>query len=607
MNTLNYLSSLSSKKTGDTLTAEEWNNLTDAILKGANYTFDSLNTFTIESYANSTWTSVTYTAGTEVSLAVGGTYRLSGYTSGTTIKIEGATGAATTVQLNGVVMISNKGYNILYAPTDEKKSLIVDILPNTENYLIQENTDATYLTYGNIYSKNNVELIGSGYLGLFNSVGHGVRGSELKATGDIKYYIDVAHDALHGTKIADIHWGQYYINNAKDAIGSGLQDAEDAGKLRGIVRVFGGKFVINNLTDHTVFDAKYSCMKVEVSSDSETYTSIDESTDTTVEDFSTVYLIHSGIFSKQNVGIEVIKYDKDLVLFPATTFANNINYYREYLAKGTGKVLNDGVEVTATDNVYTCAGTTITVSGYINGTIQVTTSKAEVHLQRAYIEPVSGAAIDYTPTKKNVSVESNKYSESSYIAGQIKSGYNIKLVPKSGTQIYLRNTTDESFSCSKLSIGNGAGYLYACDNVTGLCGKRLYLGTEDDYDPTGTKADQFFSGAAYVFNNTKGDIYTVLDTNYVEGSGVTGDINSTVFVMPYNGGRFYVGTLHMIPSTGTEVAVDSITSATVKAVDVTGILTDQSTGLYYHQLECGRQVGATKVNISTRGALNKFF
>ena len=75
----------------------------------------------------------------------------------------------------------------------DTKSLKVIVDANTENYII----GSTSMTGACIYSDNNLEIAGTGFLGLYNALGHGIKGSELNITGDVKIFANVGHDALH--------------------------------------------------------------------------------------------------------------------------------------------------------------------------------------------------------------------------------------------------------------------------------------------------------------------------------------------------------------------------------------------------------------------------
>lgn len=609
MKTLTYLKNLVNKKSGDSLTASDWNMLAQAVLNGATYNFASLDTFSIESKSeDGTWKALTYTEGVEITLTVGGTYRVSGHLRNATIKIAGTTGATTTIILNGVVMDSSAGFNIQYAPEDEKKTLVIDVAPGTENFLIQTSTVTTYASYGCLYSKNDLTVQGTGYLALINAVGHGIRCSELNMLGDVKVYADVKHDALHGTKLVNIHWGQYYIDNAKDAVGTGLQDTADVGKLRGILRVFGGKFYTNNLTDHTVFDAKYTCMQCSITEDSkETYTIVSEAEATAsaslgTEDFTSSYYLHSGIFSSKDVSVECHNTSDEL--FSTKTFVG-VNYYREYLAREAAVVNDDGIVVELVDGKYTCSSANITLSGYITHPIIVTKAKAEVHLQRAYIEVTDQAAIQYTATSKSLQIDPTKNTEGNYIKGTIYSAYNIKFTPKANSNLYLREG-DKATECRKLTIGNGGGYMYVTNNTIGLNAEYFYLGTDDDYDPAkDTSGSKRFSGALYAFHNNKKSINAYLRSGYMEGTeGETGDINGNVTVTTYNTGSFYVDAINLEKSMDTEVtSVNGISTATIGS---TGTLTDIPGSLYYQQLK-GFSRGATKYFPHISGILNNYF
>ena len=583
MNSLNFLQNIASKTNGQGLDASEWNKTIQALIDGANSGFTPLQQAKVEKLENSNWTEVPIVyseAGiiSSIILDPGNTYRLSGYFPmgiGEGIHFDSTKQvASSTIILHNVFikLVEEGTTNDLIHFNFEAKSLKVIIDANTENYII----GSTLLESACIHSDNNLEIAGTGFLGVYNDLGHGIKGSELDITGDVKIFANVGHDALHGTKIVNIQWGQYYIDLAKDAVGTGLQDPEDVGKLRGIIRVFGGKFYINKLTDNVIFDAKYPYM---VYAENIYHTPTELSESTVTEDFTLTYVIHSGIFSRQNVSVECLGLSYNL--FPDTY--TGVNYFREYLVETPGTVLDNGVEVIAAEGIYTCAGTNIIVKGKVTGKIVLNTQSAEVHLQRAILK--GDVVIEYTPIKKKPQIQIDKYSEASYIEGAVISANNLKLTPKAEGNLYFRNC-EEPIQASEIDIVNGGGNIYIVDTLKGIKGTEYTIGIEEGViDPT-----KIFSGNVYAFNNTYYSIHARLNSS--------GNKKGTITVVPMNEGTVYVDKVYI------EKSIAEIT------LGATGKLTvEPNNGQFYYQTLTGGGFvkGAIKYFNKVSGILNTYF
>lgn len=606
MNSLDFLKTLAQKNDGDSLPASDWNKIIQALINGANTGFNSLHTATVEMLVDGEWQRV---SGPEQQIAqmgylfldAGNTYRLSGYfnlkdingITFFTIKDNQAVEAASSTIVLHNAFIQNDSGTLIKFPF-ESKALKVIVDANTENYIIGDTGERGAC----IYSVNNLEIAGTGYLGLYNKTGHGIKGSELNITGDVKIYANVAHDALHGTKITNIYWGQYYIDKAKDAVGSGERNsAEDAGKLRGIIRVFGGKFFINELTDGTVFDNKYIWMVHILEDGNEVYKSSLEyplATAEELEDFNNIYVIHSGIFSNQNVSIEYLNSETEYELFGINK-SSSTNYFRERLTTPiqededlnvsfVGHVFNDGVEVQAVDGVYTCPGSNVIVKGNVEGKIVVNKAKVEIHLQRATL--TGEVAIEYTSTSGQPQIVTDKYSEASYINGTIVSNNNIKITPKTDSNLYIRNC-EEAVQASTINIINGAGNLYIVNTEKGIKGSEFYIGVEKDE----TRTDKAFTGKVYAFDNTECSIHARLNSSK--------NNKGTITMNALNEGTVYTDKVYI------EKAVKETTK------DTTGKITvdpDNKGNFYYQTLTHGGIAkGAIKYCNKVSGILNTYF
>lgn len=581
MNSLDFLKTLAQKNDGDSLPASDWNKIIQAVIDGTNTSFSTLHKAVVEVWQDNDWKLDTesvaqFNTSGCLYLTPGNTYRLSGCfdmdsINAITFTSNAVEPASSTIVLHNV-FIRNKNIKSPINFPFETKSLKIVVDANTENYIVGD----TSLDLACIHSYNNMEVAGTGFLGLYNTSGHGIKASELNITGDVKIYANVAHDALHGTKIVNIQWGQYYIDSAKDAVGTGFQDEEDTGKLRGIIRVFGGKFFINKLTDGTVFDAKYPYM---VYAEGTYHTPTEMSENTVTEDFESTYVIHSGIFSRQNVSVECLNISYNL--FPNAQ--GEVNYFREYLVEGAGKVLDNGVEVIAEGGVYNCTSTDIVAQGKIEGKIVLSAQSTEVHLQRAILQ--GDIVIEYTPSNKQPQIQIDKNSEASYIEGAIISANNLKLTPKKEANLYFRNC-DEPIQASTINIVNGGGNIYVVDTLKGIKGTEYIIGVEEGV----TDIEKVFSGNVYAFNNASYSIHARLNK--------TGKKKGTITVVPMNRGTVYVDKIYIEKSIEEEI------------LDSTGKLTvEPNNGKFYYQTLIGGGFarGAVKYFNKVSGILNTYF
>ena len=128
----------------------------------------------------------------------------------------------TNILLNGVQIVSDDNYGIMYEIPEEGtgyKGVSITIEKNTFNSIhctkveeIGENQP------GAIYSMNNLEIQGAGYLAIQNTGGHGIRGKETTLT-NVHLWNNSIHDGVHGKNITIIG-GTYYFESCNDAFGT---------------------------------------------------------------------------------------------------------------------------------------------------------------------------------------------------------------------------------------------------------------------------------------------------------------------------------------------------------------------------------------------------
>ena len=180
-----------------------------------------------------------------ITLAAGGTYELSGVHEGQIIIDANSVKPDewTTIILNGVTILSDEAYGILYnCPQSNNKGyqgLNVILEKDSHNFIVcnKETTVEDDKTYASIDSWKDLSVKGVGYLAVYNNIGHGLRGENMNVAGP-HLYVDTDHDGIHG-KTVNIFDGVFYFANAKDGFGT-----TDTGKIN----VFGGTFDFTGVT-----------------------------------------------------------------------------------------------------------------------------------------------------------------------------------------------------------------------------------------------------------------------------------------------------------------------------------------------------------------------
>jgi len=190
-------------------------------------------------------------------------YRLSGYYKGQ-IKIVGnlvnddavvIPTVKTYIELDGLIVTNSGEYSIGYFL--ENKSLELHLVKDKYNFLVSKQpVDAVErITYGAVYSANNLTISGLGYLSVKTNTGaHGFRTSELEFVDMPHIYVNAIHDAFHCGKYAAFHEGYYYVEKAHDGIGCGSDAYFD---------IYGGTFVFDTITD-TIFDSDSNTIASEI-------------------------------------------------------------------------------------------------------------------------------------------------------------------------------------------------------------------------------------------------------------------------------------------------------------------------------------------------------
>lgn len=362
----------------------------------------------------------TYTEPGEIQLSWGHTYTISGTLSGhivITTPLDNADAQInkdTTIILNGVYIYSDSNRAIDYNLHD--KTLNVNVAAGTVNTLYCDLGNPVLNSDAVLYSSNNLELGGTGYLSIFaNNGSHGIKADRVKIIDSPHLYIDVQHDAIHGkvnsieykedsngqptTEIFDLKLavemkgGYVYVKNANDVFGT---DTDSDSEKAGSIRVNGGTIEVANIKE-SIFDCKGVKNSI-------------------VEGFTT--LIVPETFDWSNETIRVLE---TVTGVPSdyTTKIKDVYYYKSDSVNYLGCVLestttkdSSGNEVPGETAIHfiteddhttelTLSGNTIRVFGYVNKRLILTSPSTDVTLIQAYVD----GGIEYRATSKKLYVK----------------------------------------------------------------------------------------------------------------------------------------------------------------------------------------------------------
>ena len=213
----------------------------------------------------------------EVQIASGGVYTLSGKLTGSVRIKDSGKLDYTTINLRNVDIRSSGTYAI---HNEAETVLIVNILPETNNTLTVKGISGKLSSDAALSSEDKIFVCGTGALGLFNNIGHGIKGSTVEFSGKPNIYIDAAHDGVHASSTIRIAEGAYYIKNAKDAFGAGRDPKPEKEGHHGEIYISGGNITIEKCAENA-FQAKDA---VEAGSNVSAYISVYGNTVLTLKD-----------------------------------------------------------------------------------------------------------------------------------------------------------------------------------------------------------------------------------------------------------------------------------------------------------------------------------
>ncbi len=380
----------------------------------------------------------------------------------------------TTIILDGVDITTSNTYGIVYKPsvTGSKDLNIIVSRDSINQIVLVSDAEIADNQEACIMSNNNMRIAGCGYLTLVNRGGHGIKASELLLSGKNHIYIEASHDGIHGGSLLNIDEGVFFINKANDAFGSGPS---------GAINVFGGKFYAYNIKQN-VFDSKmpgYYLNDLDISTD------VDNA------------LLFSGMskYSNSVEGTAVVSYE---------------------LEDGTGDVYNGCV---LSDNTYTISNPTesfttdnpldkviLTLTGnFVDKSFVFNTDvkKVDVILNGTSITNETLNCIKYQAEKSRIKIKASKDTiniiTSNGTEAAITSSKNSQIEVKSNSHLIINTKTSKGLTCSEFFITDSSGSLIFNTSDAGIEGSELYIGGDPDVEKDGTptrdKDNTYFSGS----------------------------------------------------------------------------------------------------------------
>lgn len=455
-------------------------------------------------------------------LTYGQTYKLTGTLRGTImIEIPANVTPAdyTTLILDGVTIVSDEDYAIEYKIPEgakKQKGLNIVVEKNSFNRIVcLKEVAAVDNQPGAIYSMNNLNIQGAGYLAIQNKGGHGIRGKETSIT-NLHLWCDASHDGIHGKNI-NIIGGTYYFENCNDAFGTAdNQDDPESGHIL----YYDGK-----IKYHTLGGQLLDSKKIGIYFNEDLLTAQD------LLNCTNMNLISKSVFNTY------IGKSSDAV--------GNILYYstrEDYKKLENGTPLNlsnitetitYGEGATAiTMQAYVIRYPWIQINGYLDKPIYFTpdvfgTNNASVKLNNSYLTHANQLhTVLYNSSRGNVHLFSVQDTlniiENTYIdevnvqleCDAVKSENNIEIEAKDGSTLFITSASTDGLDGGEVRITDSKGTI-----IISGCGQRGIKGnaivpgpnaiitassiTAYYTDSTDTSNYTTFDGLLYVKNNCK--------------------------------------------------------------------------------------------------------
>ena len=446
-----------------------------------------------------------------INLSYGNTHTLSGTLRGKII-IEVPANTTpddyTTLILNGVTIVSDDNFAIEYkVPENAKnqKGLNVIIEKNSFNRIVclktEENTDDQP---GAIYSMNNLNIYGAGYLAIQNKGGHGIRGKETTLS-NLHLWSDTTHDGVHGKNISIIG-GTYYFGKCNDAFGTADNDNPESGHIL---------YYDGDLRYHTLNGQLLDSKKIGI-------------------------YFNGGLLNEQDLlkctNMNLLTQESfNLYVGNAANDTGNIIAYankEDYKSLENGTILNlqeitetitygEGVSAITMD-AYVIRYPYIQINGYLDKPIYFTpeifgTNNASVKLNGAYLTHdahlhtmlygASSGNIHIFSVQDTLNIIENTYVDANKIqleCDAVKSENNIEIESKGGSTLFVTSVSTDGIDGGEVRITDSKGTI-----IISGCGQRGIKGNAIVIGPNAIISKSSITG--YYTNPSDEAHYTTFD------------------------------------------------------------------------------------------------
>ena len=450
---MNIVTPYGGKTSTSTCGFQEWNGMLGVIENKTNELVDAANVPSANTQQSSFYVNGVLTTPTDgvIVLPPAATYELEGTLYGSILITETSNQELLTkLILKGVNIITSNTYAIHYAVAQGQNGygiFDIQVARDTMNYI--NNTTVVAVADeqpASIYSMHKLNIKGTGYLSIINKGGHGIKASTLNLTGP-SIYVDASHDAFHGVNFINIHWGNFYINRAKDGFGTGDT---------GIIHIFGGNFYAYNIIEN-IFDGKTACYIFNPN-----YKIVDTDVNSALQftHITKVYETPAAYYGELAAGV-------------ITESAVDVD----------GNPTGDITTVVADANgVYNITKQWVKVEGYIKGTISIPSTISDVYLwtNKAYISNSTTLTptIYYQASSSKLKIYSGantiNYIENTLIGDNtlvdtdaVKSENNISIEVKNDSTLFITSTNADGLDGGDVKVTDSKGTLM-CVN----CGQR---------------------------------------------------------------------------------------------------------------------------------------
>lgn len=493
-----------------------------------------------------------YDTNETIVLTPGNTYNMSGTLHGNIIidatTEEIITAAAndeleyTNIVFNNLKILSDDSYGILYKiPEGGKgfKGISINVEKNSFNYIVcnkpldlegeTSEEQAEPLNSACIYSMNNLEIQGAGYLALKHNDGCGIKAKET-TLANLHLWNNTTDDGVYGKNI-NIIGGTYYFDMCNNCFNTSDNANADAGHIL----YYDGEIRYHYL-DNKILDSKKQGI----------YFNSDLISESDLLLCSNMSLISNESFRSYK------GWDENVATFTIKQYSNSSDYKK----LENGVVLNvSTTTVTSNDNQITAEAYNITATspllsivGYVDKPLYFNTGfgtnmDAEITVNNAFIcnSEQNFHTMYYDPSTEkgkikiraindSINIIANTYyhnDDLSFDCDAIKSENNIECEANAGSVLYINSYTSDGIDGSEVKISDTKGNIIISGcGQRGIKGNCIVIGPDASISG-GTINSYVTNPALSNYKTVEGIVYVKNNCNVYGASNIVINPNST--------------------------------------------------------------------------------